>query len=464
MDTPGSNAQAPFANILHGPKAALFPAPPADLNGYRCSLISSSFHLKAAAPNEVAVVLAVSEEQTRQHIGRVLKEADLDIRAKTSVDRISVSDIGADQTKVLAWLQGHFAEGDSRPLILISDLLKPPSELIEGFLTRECQARFARHALGTIGILPSQQRVTDIDRIIKPDVTRADLINAMALLIARLEYLTAPTARPDIDPDSIIFRPLRSDNEREFREYFGLRHRVYVQMGYLDEEMEASPSKLEMNEADTHSIHLGAFYRSRCGEVLIGSARVATNDEVDSELVELFEKIAEKDPVSKHRLNDAYPLSLPIFQTHKTMAGRLIDIIRNRQKCGELSRVIVDRSFRGAGISDRLITAALERAVGKGINPIFLECLKIHQQIYEKHGFKRLDGVEASVIDVKRTMIAMELQPQAIAKITARLSDISDGRRQNVVIKDGEFIGIAEMAALRSQTGMPVNAEMRGTR
>ena len=140
-------------------------------------------------------------------------------------------------------------------------------------------------------------------------------------------------------------------------------------------------------------------------------------------LVELFAGIAETDPVSRRRLNDAYPLSLAIFQTHKTMAGRLIGIIRNRQKCGELSRVIVDRSFRGAGISDRLITAALERAVGKGINPIFLECLKIHQQIYEKHGFKRLDGVEASVIDVKRTMIAMELQPEAIAKITARLSD-----------------------------------------
>ena len=99
------------------------------------------------------------------------------------------------------------------------------------------------------------------------------------------------------------------------------------------------------------------------------------------------------------------------------------DITRKRQKCGELSRVIVDRSFRGAGISGRLITEALERAVGKGINPIFLECLKKHEQIYEKHGFKRLDGVEASVIDVKRTMIAMELQPEASAKITAQLSE-----------------------------------------
>ena len=423
MDRPGSNAKAPSANILHGRKAALFPAPPADLNGYRRSLIRSSFHSRAAAPNEVAVALAVSEPETRQHIARILNEAALEIRAKTAADLTSAVDLGEDQSKVLEWLHGYFLKGDSRPLILISDLLKPPSESIEDCLTRECQARFAHHALGTIAIRPSRERITDIDRIIKPDVTREDLTRAMVLLIGRLEYLTAPIARPEFDPDSIILRPLRSDNEREFREYFRLRHRVYAQMGYLDEAMEASSSKLEMNEADTHSIHLGAFCRSGFGEVLIGSARVATNGEADPMLVELFAGIAETDPVSKRRLNDAYPLSLAIFQTHKTLSDRMIDILRNRKKCGELSRVIVDRSFRGAGISGRLITEALETAAGKGVNPIFLECLKIHEQIYEKHGFKRLDGVEASVIDVKRTMIAMELQPEAIAKITARLSD-----------------------------------------
>lgn len=422
MDRLGSKAEASSANILHGRKATLFPAPPADLNGYRRSLIQSSFHSRAAAPNEVEVVLAISEPQTRQHIDRILKEADPDIRAKTSVGRISFSVIGADQTEVLARLQEYFAKPDSRPLILISDLLKAPSESTEECLTRKFQARFAHHALGTIAIQSSPGRVTDIDRIIKPDVTRADLVNAVTPLIARLEYLTAPTARPEIDPNSIIVRPLRSDNEREFREYFEIRHRVYAQMGYLDEEM-ARESKLEMNEADTHSIHVGAFCRSQCGERLIGSARMATNGEAVPMLVELFEGIAEKDAVAKRRLKDPYLFSLAIFQTHKTLEGRMINVYKNRQKCGELSRVIVDRSYRGAGISGRLITEALERAVGKGINPIFLECLKIHEQIYEKHGFKRLDGVEASVIDVKRTMIAMELQPQAIATITARLND-----------------------------------------
>lgn len=110
------------------------------------------------------------------------------------------------------------------------------------------------------------------------------LTRAMILLIGRLEYLTAPTA-PEFDPDSIILRPLRTDNEREFRDYFRLRHSVYSQMGYLDEATEASPSKLEMDETDTHSIHLGAFCQSRCSKLLIGSARVVTNGEADPTLV-----------------------------------------------------------------------------------------------------------------------------------------------------------------------------------
>jgi hypothetical protein len=63
----------------------------------------------------------------------------------------------------------------------------------------------------------------------------------------------------------------------------------------------------------------------------------------------------------------------------------------------------------------------LERAVGRGVTRIFLECLKIHEPLYEKHGFRQMSGFEASVIDVKRTMIAMELQPDVITRIAEKL-------------------------------------------
>jgi predicted GNAT family N-acyltransferase len=419
MNTQALNAQMLPGEALNNPEltlsaAANFTSEPASATG---TTVGAKQSLSAKA---VTIALAISNGTTRQHIAQMLDESDADIRAKTSAELTGVVDLDGDQAKVLDWLQRYFSEATSRPLILISDLLKGPADPIEGFLTRECQKRFAEHALGTIAILQSRERMTDIDRTILPDVTRDDLADAMVMLLGRLEYLRAPVPRQAVDPQSIVIRPLRSDNEAEFRSYFQLRHRVYSQMGYLDDFTERF-SKLEMNEADVHSIHLAAYCRSGCRELLVGSARVVTNSEADPVLVDLFEIIADREPVAKQRLREAYPLGLPIFHTYRKMTPIIGEIFRKGQKCGELSRVIVDRAFRGSGISNRLISEALERAVGRGVAQIFLECLKIHEPLYEKHGFRRMSGFEASVIDVKRTMIAMELQADVITRITEKL-------------------------------------------
>ena len=419
MNTQALNAQMLPGEALNNPEltlsaAANFTSEPASATG---TTVGAKQSLSAKA---VTIALAISNGTTRQHIAQMLDESDADIRAKTSAELTGVVHLDGDQAKVLDWLQRYFSEATSRPLILISNLLKGPADPIEGFLTRECQKRFAEHALGTIAILQSRERMTDIDRTILPDVTRDDLADAMVMLLGRLEYLRAPVPRQAVDPQSIVIRPLRSDNEAEFRSYFQLRHRVYSQMGYLDDFTERF-SKLEMNEADVHSIHLAAYCRSGPRELLVGSARVVTNSEADPVLVDLFEIIADREPVAKQRLREAYQLGLPIFHTYRKMNPIIGEIFRKGQKCGELSRVIVDRAFRGSGISNRLISEALERAVGRGVAQIFLECLKIHEPLYEKHGFRRMSGFEASVIDVKRTMIAMELQADVITRITEKL-------------------------------------------
>jgi predicted GNAT family N-acyltransferase len=419
MNTQALNAQILPREALNNPELTLSLA--ANSISEPASAAGTTVGAKQSlSPKAVTIALAISNGATRQHIAQMLDESDADIRAKTSGELTGVVDLDGDQAKVLDWLQRYFSEASARPLILISNLLKGPSDPIDGFLTRECQKRFAEHALGTIAILQSRERLTDIDRTITPDVTRKDLTHAMVMLLGRLEYLRPPVPRQAVDLQSIVIRPLRSDNEAEFRSYFQLRHRVYSQMGYIDDLSERSLSKLEMNEADVHSIHLGAYCRC-CGELLVGSARVVTNNEADPVLVGLFETIADRDPVSKQRLGEAYQLGLPIFHTYKQMTPIIAEIFRKGQKCGELSRVIVDQAFRGSGISNRLISEALERAVGRGVTRIFLECLKIHEPLYEKHGFRRMSGFEASVIDVKRTMIAMELQPDAITRIAEKL-------------------------------------------
>lgn len=417
MDTQAVNPQSPLHEALSNPPLAMAVAGGLDNR----PLPAAAFDTRPTAPacpHAVTVATAIANNVTREHIERLLSQCEAEIKAKTSAEMTRIF-VWGDQANILAWLQGFFLEPSGMPLILICDALKPPSDPVEGFLTRECQKRFFNHALGTIAILPARQRVIDIDRTIAPDVARDDLVYAMVMLLGRIEYLMPPAKPHRSVQQRIVVRPLRGGNEAEFRSYFHLRHRVYSQMGYLPQFAEESVSKLEMDEADVHSIHLGAFCRSGCREELVGTARVVMNSEADPALVNLLGTIARQDSACRDRLGKAYTCGLPISQTFAQMNPIIRQIVG--KTCGELSRVIVDRDYRGTGISSLLISEALKMAVGRGLTRIFLECMKIHRPLYEKHGFSWMPGFEASVVDVKRTMIAMELAPEIVAGIAQNL-------------------------------------------
>jgi GNAT superfamily N-acetyltransferase len=389
--------------------------------GFHHQLLPSAITVVAEkaspSPHAVKIAIAISSPGTRRHILRVLSESEAEIQTKSWAELTDVVEIGVDQATVLDWLQRYFSDPGPTPLILISDLLKPPDDPLDGFLSRECERRFCKSALGTIAVLDPPTRMTDIDRTVGTSVVRDDFVYATVMVLSRIEYLMAPVKHQAAGQQPIMIRPLKNRNEAEFRSYFRLRHRVYSQMGYLEESTEQTPSKLEMNEADVHSIHLGAFCRSGCSESLVGSTRVVMNSDADPALIRLFEVIAANDRIAQQSLRKAYWLGLPIFHTFPRTTSIIKEIFRKKQKCGELSRVIVDGAFRGRGIANLLIAEALERAVGRGLTRIFLQCLKIHEPLYGKHGFKLMPGFEAGVIDVNRTVIAMELQPEAIARI-----------------------------------------------
>jgi GNAT superfamily N-acetyltransferase len=371
----------------------------------------------------IGLALAITDPKVKRHIESVLNVAMLKIAEKASTQVAPPVDLGCEHSHILRWLERHFLEDSSGAVILLSDLLKQAADPIGGALTRICQATFGKHALGTIAIMQLPERITDIDRTVSCDATSDDVTHALVLVIGRLKYIAPPQHGWSVNPRGITIRPLKGDNETEFRDYFRLRHRVYTEMGYLDQLTENCRSKLEMNEADVHSIHLGAFYREGARETLVGSARVVTNRGANWALQRMFESIAGDDPVARQRLSEAYPLGLPIFQTHRDMTSIMIQIFMANQNCGELSRVIVDRHFRGNGISRGLVSEALDRAASQGIRRIFLECLGIHEKLYEEHGFRRIPGMEGTVPDINRTMIAMELQPEFIKDTVSLLTD-----------------------------------------
>jgi len=104
------------------------------------------------------------------------------------------------------------------------------------------------------------------------------------------------------------------------------------------------------------------------------------------------------------------------------------EIFRLHQRCGEISRVIVEREFRGSGISRALMVEALHRSAERGVHRLFLECLKVHEGLYGEYGFRPISGAEGPVIDVYRTMIAMELPAAAARKAAATQSSVDEPR------------------------------------
>lgn len=256
------------------------------------------------------------------------------------------------------------------------------------------------------------RRPPDVDRVIDLNADAASLLCALKLLTDKLTYTARPSKREErVCPEIRLIR-----RQRELMEYFQLRHRIYKIMGYLDEETEKAPTRMEINWCDKISLHAGAFVDGNGShpDRLVGTARVVVavlaDDSRRSALLRRYDEwssaLANSDPVLQRTVaKGVLPLQLPIFQSQKSPVFR--EALRRRDVCGELSRVIVVDEYRGTGLSRRLVEFALDEAAKLGVTQVFLECLAIHEPLYQRLGFTRLEGVRGNVISVNQTMIGM---------------------------------------------------------
>lgn len=362
----------------------------------------------------IKLAIAINSATTREHFHESLMQTACGTGSSDSGGPCDLMELDGGPDNVVAHLKEYFSNNPKGMAVLISDCLGSDSEGEKTILLRRCEAEFGKQLLGTIAIMPRPTRMLDIDRTVGSDCGNKCMAQALRMVVSRLEYLSSPTELPKGKSFSVTVRPLKTTNQRELQAYFSLRHQVYTIMGYLDEEVENCRSKLEVNEADLHAIHLGAFSRNGAQEILVGTARVVTNGAVDQALYATIKQLVNDDPVARERLEDPYLLGLPIFQSHKAMNEIMQEVFSGDQSSGELSRVIVAPQFRGHGIANQLIDAALRKSIASGIQRLFLECLAVHTGLYAKHGFHCISGVEGQVVDVARTMVAMELRPKAI--------------------------------------------------
>jgi predicted GNAT family N-acyltransferase len=368
----------------------------------------------------IKLAIAIKSSVTRERFHESLMGIASRMGSSLS-DVCELMEINDGPDSLIACIKDYFSNHPTGMALLISDwLASNDPELDKTALLKRCEAEFGKELLGTIAIMPQPTRKLDIDRTVGSGCTNECLANAVRMVVDRLRYISVPVELSNGPASCITVRSVRIDNLTELREYFSLRHKVYTIMGYLDEETENCRSKLEVNEADLHAIHIGAFCRAGVQEKLVGTARVVTNGAVDEALHENIRELVKNDPIARKNLDTPYALGLPIFQSQPRTNEIMKEVFGNNQSCGELSRVIVAPQYRGRGVSTRLIDAALRKSIAKGTRRLFLECLAVHTSLYQKHGFRCISGVAGQVVDVARTMVAMELAPKAIDNVLDR--------------------------------------------
>lgn len=274
-----------------------------------------------------------------------------------------------------------------------------------------CSREWQEGRIATVAVMPYPSRVTDIDRTLSATCQYDELLRVIKRCAAKLELMSPPESRR-LECQFQV-RPIRDCTELEA--CFRLRHKVYTVMGYLPPEVEEARSGLEINGGDLSAIEFGAFVEQpEHGESLVGTARLAITSpdpyQSVSEIVAKYEswtrELADDDPVLRLELQRPNILPLPIFNA---VPGMLTpDLIS--ETCAELSRVVVDRDYRGVGISKVLIQRSICEARELGIGHLFLECLPIHVPMYNKYGFQELNLQAHRDKDIRKTLIPMELK------------------------------------------------------
>ena len=369
---------------------------------------------------ELKFVLCIGEKPSRQKFQTLLRGLARNGALGTQVPayRFEVANCET-RNEAMNCVREHLAVSETNAAILAFDI---PGDRLAG--NRETDARQPaqwaeelreiKANCATLAIMENPRRLPDIDRVIDLRTGSGRLLEVLKLLTDRLFYTSRPEKQTAPTPP-VELRLI--SKQRELMDYFKLRHRIYKVMGYLEEEIENTPSQMEIDWCDTISLHFGAYAGIGDPEnFLIGTARVVISSSSSNKRQALLDSyrqwvtaLVNQDPVLQQSLRrGVLPLELPIFQSQK-LSFIFREALRREEVCGELSRVIVAEDYRGIGLSKLLVEFALCEAAKVGVNRMFLECLLLHEKLYERFGFKRIDGARGTVISVNQTMIGMEL-------------------------------------------------------
>lgn len=298
-------------------------------------------------------------------------------------------------------------QSESVVAVLISDLLAENGEPTSA--TREIMDAHEDKPLAAIACTHDGRRVPEVHRTISARANEDELHEMMQICLSYLRYVS----RPPKLRKNLKFKVRRLRTQSELHDYYALRHRIYRIMGYLDQDVERAPTRLEIDACDSCSLHLGAFDVTSDYEILAGTARLVIGSPDTQQLlrgntVRHTESLIKTDPVIRNSVcYKTLPLMLPVFQSQE-LNDELTAAMIYEWSCGELSRVIVDEPYRGVGLSSKLVATAIDLARQFGLHKVYLECLRMHVPLYQSLGFDVIPGKRGRVCGVSKTMIPMQ--------------------------------------------------------
>jgi len=357
----------------------------------------------------------------------------------------------ADQ--LIRILSDSVACAQPRPIILLSEKLVTRTE--EGNWrasplarkVRELCIRNPAHLCGLIAVLNEQpHRITDIDGILTKGTLTKESLKQGLLQVATRMWLKSPASAPLSLANQDVILVRRVQSVAELKECFSLRHRVYDTLGYLEEPVSRSASRIDMDSFDTKAVHFAAL--DQRSQELLGTARLvaifppvvgqsvtpdpwgALREHADWAKTIARQALLEHDNVFHEKITQSTDLPFPIL--FNSNFGTKYSMFMNAHPPalgGEISRVVVSPSFRGLGISALLMRAVISTAFHLQKKFLLLECVPAHAKMYEKYGFRVIEGHHCRAQDLDQLAVGMSLsledhpfnQSVAIAKTDGQM-------------------------------------------
>lgn len=333
------------------------------------------------------------------------------------LQRISDSIAHTDSSRMIALsekLATHHENGGWRPTPLVLKV-------------RELLIRNPTHLCGLIALLNDQpHRISDVDAILKNEDVSPESLKRKLLQVATRLWLKSPVG-PQlsmVNQDAIRIRRVQS--AAELKECFELRYRVYDALGYLEEPISRSASKIDMDSFDTKAIHFAAVdHRSHdlvgtarlvttvtpyVGQTVMGNPWRAMRDHAEWAKAIASEALLKEDCVFREKINQPIDLPFPIL-LNSDFGSKYRAFMEEHPPAfgGEVSRVVVSPVHRGSGISALLIRAVISAAFHYLKRFLLLECVPIHAKMYEKYGFRLIEGHHCRAQDLDQLAVGMSL-------------------------------------------------------